>query len=55
MEYSHAGINGHDGIYLTMGTCAIYASSTKSKINTVSSTETEYIISHRKATKACMV
>ena len=34
-------MEGHAGVYATMGTGAVYASSTKSKINTVSSTETE--------------
>ena len=36
-------IKGHDGAYVAMGTGAVYASSTKSKINTVNSTETEVI------------
>ena len=36
-------MKGHGGAYVSMGTGAVYASSTKSKINTVSSTETEVI------------
>ena len=39
----HADMKGHVGVYTTMGTGAVYASSTKSKINTVSSIETEVI------------
>ena len=39
----HADIKGRDGVYVTLGTGGVYASSTKSKINTVSSTETEVI------------
>ena len=38
-----ADMKGRAGVYTTMGTGAVYASSTKSKINTVSSTETEVI------------
>ena len=34
-------MKGRAGVYTTMGTGAVYASSTNSKINTVSSTETE--------------
>ena len=39
----HADMKGCTGVYTTMGTGAAYASSTKSKINAVSSTETEAI------------
>ena len=40
----HGDMKGHGGAYVTMmGTGAVYASYTKSKINTVSSTETKII------------
>ena len=39
----HADMKEHDRVNSTMGACDVYASSTKSKINTVSSTETEVI------------
>ena len=39
----HADMKGHAGVYTTMGTGAVYASSIKSKINTISSTGTEVI------------
>ena len=40
----HADMKGHGGTYVTIGTGAVYASSPKSKINIVSSIETEVIL-----------
>ena len=39
----HAVMKGHATVYTTMGTGAVYVSSTKSKINTVSLMEAEDI------------
>ena len=39
----HADVNGHAGVYTTMGTGAVYISSTKIKINTVSLIKTEVV------------
>ena len=37
-------MQGNDNVYVAMSTGAVYASSTKSKIDTVSSTVTEAVI-----------
>jgi hypothetical protein len=39
----HADMKGHAGVYATEGKGAMYSSSTKLKLNTVSSTETELV------------
>jgi len=39
----HADMKGHAGVMVTGGRGAIYASSTKTKLNTTSSTETEVV------------
>ena len=40
----HADMKGHKGVYATIGTGAVYASSPKSKIDTVSSREIELVL-----------
>ena len=39
----HADIKSHAGVYVTLGKGTVYAASTKTKLNTISSTETEVV------------
>ena len=40
----HADMKGHGGVFATLGSGSVYSASTKCKLNTISSTETELVV-----------
>ena len=48
----HADMKGHDGVFATEGKGAMYSSSIKLKLNTISSTKTKIVVAGEKLPKS---